>query len=137
MCSRILLAITLSGLSLLSLSHLSSSSRPLTESEFDELYANYKFLLLTNSSVIVDGVNLRTGESVAEDRILSYIPSPTDVDGIYNAGLAAFNFVNGIFSQLDFLQAFSIVAALEARAAYDPTFRGSFPKILERSAWFL
>jgi hypothetical protein len=38
---------------------------------------------------------------------------------------------------MDWIQGLAIIAALEARAAYDPYFRLSFPKILQKSKWFL
>ncbi len=38
---------------------------------------------------------------------------------------------------MDWMQGLAVILAIEARTAYDPYFRLSFPKILQQSKWFL
>ena len=91
---------------------------------------SYEYYAIKGSNAEDDTV---TGESVVQPRLIS----PTDFQGIFNAALAVNSLIGLIFSQFDVVTAFSVVAALEARAKYDPTFRDSFPKILRRNSWFL
>merc|ERR1712117_87246 len=48
-----------------------------------------------------------------------------------------FDALREFMHNMDWLQGLMIIAALEARASYDPYFRLSFPKILQESKWFL
>ena len=107
--------------------------RPLTKEEMDFLYGIYKDAHANNESLIVHGTDIVSGQPVAESRFLD----PTDFTTIINAATAVNGLVQAIFSQFDVVTAVSVVAALESRASYDPTFRTSFPKVLRGTSWFL
>lgn len=107
--------------------------RPLTKSEMDALYAVYKDAHRDNRSLVVHGYDIVSGRPVAERRILD----PTDFTTILSAANAVSGLMQAVFSQFDVVTALSVVAALESRASYDPTFRTSFPKVLRGTSWFL
>ena len=55
----------------------------------------------------------------------------------YGDMLYAMDALREYLDNLDWLQGLAIILFLEARASYDPYFRLSFPKILQKSKWFL
>ena len=111
----------------------------MTNATLDYLYSLYKQAKKDGDPIIAHGLNLETGEKVAESRIGGAIASL--VNTAITDPISAFNTAAGILgfigSQFDVLTALSIVSALESRAAYDPAFRQSFPKIARRNAWLL
>lgn len=108
----------------------------------DKLYKLYKTARNLNQTIPLHGFDVATGGSVIQKRLsgintfISQITSGT-FDDLVAAGTTLGAIVGVFFSQFDALTALGIVAALEARAAYDPGFRSSFPKILQQNPWIL
>ena len=109
----------------------------------DTLYKYYRLAKRRGEPIIAHGLNLETGEPVAESRLgnalVSSVNSLVDMaitDPLGALGTAA-GIAGAIFSQFDVLTALSIVSALESRAAYDPGFRESIPEIARRNSWLL
>eukprot|EP00095_Tigriopus_kingsejongensis_P012446 maker-scaffold89_size390429-snap-gene-0.16 protein:Tk12446 transcript:maker-scaffold89_size390429-snap-gene-0.16-mRNA-1 annotation:"PREDICTED: uncharacterized protein LOC100122795" len=114
----------------------------ISDDVMDKLYNVYKKARSLNQTIPLHGFDVASGSAVIQRRLsgintfISQITSGT-FDDLVAAASTLGSVVGLLFSQFDAITALGIVAALEARATYDPEFRSSFPKILQQNPWIL